>query len=153
LDVVLWLHGFYVADYKKHLFGPSTDGRKANLRESADAAGKDVVLVAPWLGDAERDAAGNVTGDYGSLNRFDMDDPRKGLEAYLDEVLGLLAQHQGVSKLEIGRLILAGHSAGGRRMQIATRALGSYLGKLTECWGFDCMYTAGGDYGCWADGL
>jgi hypothetical protein len=153
LDVILWFHGFYVADYTKHLFGPSTDGRKANLRESVDAAGKDVVLIAPWLGLGDHDKAGNAVGDYGSLKRFDMDDPKKGLVQYLDEVLGLLAQQQGVAKLEIGRLILAGHSGGGRRMQIATGTLGSYLGKLIECWGFDCMYSTGRDYGCWADGL
>ena len=32
--------------------------------------------------------------------------------------------------------------------------LGGVLGpKLKECWGFDCIYAPGGDYGCWADSL
>ena len=45
LDVVLWLHGFYVKDHK-FLFR----GDPARIREQVRDSGKDVVLIAPFLG-------------------------------------------------------------------------------------------------------
>ncbi|MET4219381.1 hypothetical protein ACVWWG_006221 [Bradyrhizobium sp. LB7.2] len=45
LDIVIWLHGFYVKDHE-FLF----HNNPARLREQVRGSGKDVVLVAPFLG-------------------------------------------------------------------------------------------------------
>src|SRR4051794_32514858 len=57
LNVIVWLHGLWVKTFYKHIFGPDeTDQPKKTmrawnkLRESVDASGKDVVIVAPFLG-------------------------------------------------------------------------------------------------------
>src|SRR5205085_703842 len=43
---------------------------------------------------------------------------------------------------------------GGNKMRELTDGLGDVLGpKLRECWGFDCVYASGHEYGCWADTL
>src|SRR5207237_7866772 len=57
------------------------------------------------------------------------------------------------ASLNIKTLVLACHSGGGDLMRQATGTLGSLLPQLKECWGYDCMYANGHDYGCWADGL
>src|SRR5262245_27724461 len=59
LNVVLFLHGFYVSSHRQ-LF----QGDRTKLREQVLAAGKDVVLVAPFLGTGNMDAKGKYYGDY-----------------------------------------------------------------------------------------
>jgi hypothetical protein len=159
LNVILWLHGFYVSDYRKHILCPDeTDGPEnkndphANmLRESVDDSKQDVVLIAPWVGHA---VYGNP-GNYGLGNLAG----KNGLQRYLDEILGLLAVYLGMDKTKLSsqnieRLAIACHSGGGNLMRQLTPGLGDVLGpKLKECWGFDCFYASGHDYGCWADSL
>src|SRR5262249_25391363 len=53
LTVILWLHGQHVGNYRTNLFGPDTNGGVTNLRDSIDAAAKDVVLIVPFLGHSE----------------------------------------------------------------------------------------------------
>ncbi len=150
LNVLLWLHGFYVTDHR-NIFSPSKD-KDPMLRESVDRAchdaGKDVILVAPFMGHRYmvlgEDAKYHATGDQLGL--------KLGVQAYLEDILEQLGQElYSGAKLSVKNLILAGHSAGGGLMQAATRTMDAkFLEKLKECWGFDCFYQ---DYGCWADGL
>ena len=150
LNVILWMHGFYVTDHK-NIFSPAKD-MDPMLRESVSKAcedsGKDVVLIAPYLGHRwmvpGKDGKYHATGDDLGL--------KIGVQPYLDDILDQIANelYPG-SKLSLKNLIIAGHSAGGGLMQDATKTMDQkYLEKLKECWGFDCMYQ---DYGCWADGL
>lgn len=168
LNVILWLHGFYVKDYKKNLFGPDTTDDPSSkvrhmtkLRESVDKSQKNVVLVAPFLGFKHRKKDPTPTDPnhmktVGTLALGKLSKNKGGIQPYLDQVLGLVGQSQGIGALgskNVERLVIACHSGGGDLMRDATGALGTYLPKLKECWGFDCMYADGNAYGCWADGL
>ena len=44
VNVILWLHGFFVTDFRKNIFGPDDGPSHGNnkLRESVDNSGKDV---------------------------------------------------------------------------------------------------------------
>ena len=153
LNVILWLHGWYVKDYRKNIFGPDTASGNNQLRESVDNSGQDVVLIAPWCN--YQDAKS------GSLGLGDLAKGQSGVQNYLDKILGLLPQQQqsgtsatALKSSDVERFVLACHSGGGTLMREITRVLGPDLGpKLTECWGFDCMYESGNEYACWADSL
>jgi hypothetical protein len=150
LNILLWLHGFYVTDHK-NIFSPSKD-LDPKLRESVSKAcedsGKDVVLIAPFMGHRWMvkgdDGLAHSTGDALGLKR--------GVQPYLEDIVDQIAQelYPGF-KLVIKNLIVAGHSAGGGLMQAVTKTMDEkFLANLKECWGFDCMYQ---EYGCWADSL
>ena len=131
LDVVVWLHGLYVTNARTLLTADSAEVRKTIL-----ASGKDVVLIAPFIGSTDGYyslANGLSGGGFG--------------QSYLDQVLeGLARYHQRCSgaqatpALRIRKLILAGHSAGGWSMRQLVQSLGRYASQLSECWGFDCLY-------------
>lgn len=134
-DVVIWLHGFYVKDHE-FLFHVDP----ARLREQVRDSGKDIVLIAPFLG--YEYALGD--GFAGNYNVKDLAAPNWG-ERYLEEILGALAKFLGgsstsIPQLQIGKLILACHSGGGNAMRHLVGTLGRYQPKLTACWGFDCLY-------------
>ncbi|WP_247767738.1 hypothetical protein [Bradyrhizobium sp. 172] len=80
-DVVIWLHGFYV---KNHEFLFQND--PARLREQVRDSGKDVVLIAPFLG--YEYAVGNTFA--GNYSVSDLATANWG-ERYLEEILGALA--------------------------------------------------------------
>ncbi|MEY9702513.1 hypothetical protein ABIF50_004965 [Bradyrhizobium diazoefficiens] len=112
------------------------------LREQVRDSGKDVVLIAPFLG-YEYAVGDTFAGNY---NVSDLATASWG-ERYLEEVLGALARFLGLSstsipQLQIGKLIIACHSGGGNGMRNLVGNLGKYQGKLTACWGFDCLYGA-----------
>ena len=129
LNVILWLHGYYVKSVRNLLSPRSV--YETTLRQSVLAAKKDVVLIAPWLG--YRDLSGGSIG-LGKLGQG------RGCQSYLEEVLAALGDFQGVRNLRINTLIIAGHSAGGLMMRDAVGALGDLKANLKECWGFDCIY-------------
>lgn len=127
LNVILWLHGFYVRG-SQFLFKSDP----SSLRETILKSGKDVVLVAPWLGDKEtRDDGVDLSDDVGGA---------KWAEGYLDDVLKALAPFHTSSSLKISKLVIACHSGGGKVMRKLVETLGSHQSELQECWGFDCLY-------------
>jgi hypothetical protein len=134
---VIWLHGFYVRDHE-FLFRNDP----ARLREQVRDSGKDVVLIAPFLGYEYTDGD-SFAGNY---NVKDLAAPKWG-ERYLEEILGALANFLGASstsipQLQVGKLIIACHSGGGNAMRNLVGSLGKYQSNLTACWGFDCLYGA-----------
>jgi hypothetical protein len=137
VNVVLWLHGFYVHD-ARDLMHPENSDMDMKVRESVLASKKDVVFVAPWLGHKSSSTSGEL--GLGPLGQGD------GGQAYLEAVLDGLARFQrtlsgGASaSLQLGALAIAGHSAGGAQMREATKHLGKFKENLKECWGFDCFY-------------
>ena len=136
LNVVLWLHGFYVKNHKFLFFNDA-----ARVREQVLRSGKDVVLVAPFLGDEEVDKEGNFYGDYSVK---DLGGGKWG-ERYLDGVLEALAKSQKPPfppAFDVKNLVIACHSGGGAGMRKLVGTLGKYRSKLQECWGFDCLYGA-----------
>lgn len=132
LDVVLWLHGWYVKDHKQ-LFHSD----EARVRQQVVSSNKDAVLIAPFLGqkfkpdDTDYDLSDLKTAKWG--------------EHYLNEVLVALARFQNPSSppaLDIKNLAIGCHSGGGVGMRNLIGTLGKYQPKLKECWGFDCLYGA-----------
>jgi hypothetical protein len=137
INVVLWLHGFYVEDHK-FLF----HNDPVRIREQVRDSNKDVVLISPWLG-YEFATRHSFAGNYSVR---DLATPKWG-ERYLNEVLGAISDLQaGGSRsappLELGNLVIACHSAGGAAMRNLVGSLGKYESKLRACWGFDCLYGA-----------
>lgn len=141
LNVAIWLHGFEVTGVKD-LF----TGNQSKIRDSVSKSGRDVILIAPFLGRVHAtgtDANGNTIWD-GHLDSKTLAGTNGG-ELYIDEALLALAKfwNPGVANPPIPRvknLVLACHSGGGVPMRAAVQGLGKYLGSLRECWAFDCLY-------------
>jgi hypothetical protein len=142
VDVLLWLHGWYVPTIEQ-LF----NGDRAQVRQQVLSSSKSVVLVAPHLGNGHAGGSsysvGDLKGHWGEL--------------YLNQVLGALApgldprlQRRGSSLLNVnsgpglrlGQLVIACHSGGGEGMRYLVDSLGRYKRNLVACWGFDCLYGA-----------
>ena len=138
VDVVIYLHGFYVGSIQD-LF----NNDRVKPREQVLASGKNVVLVAPYLGDGEQPDGGtystkDLTGNWGEL--------------YINDVLNALVppklpepdlmhpQVGFIPQLRVNKLVIACHSAGGSAMRKLVNTLGRYKHNLVECWGFDCLY-------------
>ena len=100
------------------------------LREAVNQSARNVVLVAPTLGAASQ--AGKLTQPG-------------GLDWYLDQVTAALARRgpfqQANITPQVGNIILACHSAGGRVMRPLAVRSNRYSSKIRECWGFDCLYS------------
>jgi hypothetical protein len=128
LDVVIWLHGFYVADHMS-LFHSDP----ARIREQFRNSGKDVALIAPWLG-YEHSVNGKFVGNY---SVSDLATARWG-ERYLNQILAAISDPPP----QVGKLVLACHSGGGNAMRNLVGTLGKYEMNLSACWGFDCLYGA-----------
>ncbi len=133
LDVVLWLHGYYVRDLR-FLF----HGDRAQVVEQVEASGKGVVLIAPFLGHTYR-KDGKAVGSFSASGLGG-----KGWgERYLDEVLQALSasdKRGPDATFQVRNLVLACHSAGGAGMRALVDTLGRYRARLRQCWGFDCLY-------------
>jgi hypothetical protein len=135
LNIVLWLHGFYVKD-RKFLFRDDP----AQLRQQVISSSKDVTLIAPFLGyEYVEDKV--YKGDYSTK---DLGDPSWG-ERYLNEVLAGIARFRSPTtatppSMTIKSLAIACHSGGGKGMRSLVGTLGQHKAKLKECWGFDCLY-------------
>jgi hypothetical protein len=131
LDVVLWLHGWYVTSHKQ-LFHSD----EARVRQQVLNSSKDVVLIAPFLGKRF------TKEDPGTYDVSDLKKAKWG-ERYLSEILTALARFQNPNsppKLDIKNLAIACHSGGGAGMRNLVGTLGKFQPKLKECWGFDCLY-------------
>jgi len=128
VNVLLWLHGWYVTSIEQLL-----DSDRAQVREQVLNSDKNVILVAPWLGHGHGSGTfhvGMLKGGWG--------------ESYLHQVLGVLALDLGAGPgLRLGKLAIGCHSAGGAAMRNLVGSLGPYRWNLRECCGFDCLY--GGD--------
>jgi hypothetical protein len=108
---------------------------RSAVREPVLSSSKNLVLVAPYWGH----------GGIGKKSTFTVRDVKGNWgERFLNQVLAALAVLRGSGQsFGIGKLILACHSAGGQGMRAIVGTLGGFKGKLTECWGFDCLYTTG----------
>ena len=98
------------------------------LREGLNESGKNAILVVPTLGPAS---------EAGKLTRTG------GFDWYLEQILRAL-QQRGVlpagQRAEIGNIVLACHSAGGKVLRALALMNHQSSPKIRECWGFDCLY-------------
>jgi hypothetical protein len=137
IDVILYFHGFKQGEYLKvKTIDYYWSGRFQNitLREDVNASGKQVVLIAPMLGDKP-----------GSVQTADMGVFRNpgGGDTFLDEVRRWICkyvpQYKGVMPA-VRNVILAGHSGAGVILDIQARSMKA---NLCEVWGFDSLYGQG----------
>lgn len=141
VNVVLYLHGWFVTDIKQLFKSDPAAIRKQLLASSANT-----ILVAPWLGNGHKGggtySVSGLTGSWG--------------ETYLGQVISALAAWRGPTAddinrmrdqlhtptpwVRLGKLAIACHSGGGEAMRYLVGSLGRYKINLKECWGFDCLY-------------
>ena len=145
LNVVIWLHGFFVRDHK-FLFRSDP----ARIREQVRDSNRNVALIAPHLG-FEFSVTDKLTGKEtlaGNYSVKDLAKPNWG-ERYLNEVLAAISHFQvpdlkSPPQLQIDKLVIASHSGGGNAMRNLVGSLGKYQSNLKACWGFDCLYDGSG---------
>ena len=134
VEVLLYLHGM-TRDYPGPgaLINAYWDGKRFEffaLREEVEASGRNLVFVAPSLGDNP-----NITSSLAEPGGFD---------AYLKRVIsGLnerLAQDHKRGIGDVRRIVLAAHSAGGNPMLKIALGKDQYTARIAECWCFDGMY-------------
>lgn len=143
-DIVLYLHGMtgtfpgpnaMIDKYWTVTKLPAYDFR---IREDVNASGKNVILVAPSLG--------NSPNAY----RNHLSNRDNGLDAYMQQVINGINHHVCRAKLNapalaLNRIIIAAHSAGGSQMRnIVTSRNPIFGSRIRECWGLDSLY--GGVY-------
>jgi hypothetical protein len=140
-NVLLYLHGHKERNYQRsirEIWNPQ-QGRKAMLREAVERSGRNVVMIAPTLGNLSQ--AGWLT-QAGGLDRF------------LSEVLPRISSTIGLPQSpSLSQLVLACHSGGGAPMLTLANGSSASTRMIRECWGFDSMYNRGSDrsWGVWAD--
>lgn len=139
--VLLYLHGHKGNNYQRSIrdiWNPQ-QGRKAMLREALERSGRNIVMIAPTLGN--RSQAGWLT-QAGGLDRF--------LQVVLPQISSRLRLPQSPS---LNQIVLACHSGGGSPMLSLAHGSSASTRHIRECWGFDSMYNQGSDrsWGAWAD--
>lgn len=147
-DVILYLHGHKWPKERKLSIDQYWDPRRFPFRayrEGVAASGRNVILVAPTLGD--RSEAGRLVA-------------AGGLDAYLAQVLAAIAAYgprRGGAAPTLGSLVLGCHSGGGLPMRRLAGGGSAAAGRIREAWGFDCTYnhrhgaSFPGDDTFWAD--
>lgn len=145
-DLVVYLHGnksWYPGKGKD--IQQYWDGSKHPffaLREEVNLSSRNVVFVAPSLGDDPQSETG-----HGSLVRK--------FDEYIDNVLAAFNSHylnKGIENpVQLNSIVLAAHSAGGRPMRLIVNSQTSrYATQINECWGFDSLYGGVNEWAKWA---
>jgi hypothetical protein len=119
-------------------------GYDFRLREEVEKSGKNIVLVAPSLGNSPNAYKNTLSNTPG------------GLDFYLGKVMQSINEYVcqrrfKVANINFSKLILAAHSAGGsqmRRMVIHSNPV--FGNKLSACWGFDSLYGGVSRWLAWA---
>lgn len=158
LNVLLYFHGWYVGSQHALI---NTD--KSRLCEQVINSGRDVVLVAPWLGSKSAKGDGqafhtDLFGQAGYGERF--------LKAILDALGAAISASAAPRKIRdvdaisgagpivgpfrIKNSVIACHSGGGVAMRNVVQTLGQFESSLRECIGLDCLYDDG-DAKFWFD--
>jgi hypothetical protein len=142
-DIIIYLHGHKIshpgaaASVKQYL--NYSKQPYFNFAEAINNSGKNVIFVAPTLGPRSQ---------YGNLV--------KNFDDFIEQVLAAINQYvlidRGLKgKLKMGRIIIAGHSGGGKGMLAIAYSNQIYAKQVNEFWGFDSLYQGGGEKkGGWA---
>ena len=130
VDLIIYLHGIKTSpELTVERYWNSKYNKHFSLREGLNASQKSAVLVAPTLGPRSQWQTGWLTKPG-------------GLDKYVENVLAALVRYGPYknSKPQIGNIILACHSGGGRPMRELALAKNNCSQNIKECWGFDCTY-------------
>jgi len=135
-NVILYFHGHKQGDFKT--INQYWAGKLHNirLRHDVNESGKQVVLIAPTMGESPGSA---LNADMGIFR-----DPG-GADGFLAEVARWIRKYvpqyiaKGVTP-GIGNIVLAGHSGAGAILSQQAKTMKSHI---CEVWGFDSMYAQG----------
>jgi Thioredoxin len=126
VDLLVFLHGNKVRDHKPHFSIDSFWSFPTfRLREEVNKSQKNVILVAPTLGQFNEPGSLVCSG---------------GFDRFLDHVLVSLKQfgpYVGKNKPTIGNIILACHSGSGWVMRSIAMGTDIAATKIQECWAFE----------------
>lgn len=135
IDLILFFHGWKIEypgietsieDYlnfsKEKFF---------QLREAITESARNYILVAPTLG--PQSGSGNLTNP-GTFDEF-MEQIRSAIETYINK-----RKNHYAGLLNVNRLILAAHSAGGSVMRKIANLHDNWAQRINELWGFDSWY-------------
>jgi hypothetical protein len=158
LNVLLYFHGWYVGSQEDLI-----NNDKSRLCEQVINSGRDVVLVAPFLGSkwAKGDGKALHTDRFGQAGYGE-----RFLKAILDALGAAISASAApkrvpgvdaisgagpiVGPFQIKNLVIACHSGGGVAMRNVVQTLGQFESSLRECIGLDCLYESG-DAKFWFD--
>jgi hypothetical protein len=133
IDAIVYLHGHhrggsYPTDLNIFDYWDASRYPHFRLRQVLQATGQPFVLVAPTLG--PRSQAGWLT-EAGGFDRY--------MQRVRQE---LISGNYGVlPNATWGRIILACHSGGGSPMRKIATGTDALAANITQCWGFDCLYS------------
>lgn len=154
IDVVVYLHGNIIeacgtvpdAFLKRGIeYYWSTPFFKC-LHEELEASNKNAILIAPTLSTSFGSSSPSWAPRYGDL------DKDKALDNLIYNTFTMLADRNAIPRTaSVGRIILAGHSAGGMPMKRILEATNSLRHHIVECWGFECLYFGTDTWVEWLD--
>jgi hypothetical protein len=143
-DIILYLHGMTgtfpgpTAMIDKYWTVTKLPAYDFRIREDVNASGKNAVLVAPSLGNSPNAYRNHLSNREGGLDTY-MLQVIEGINHYVCR-----SKFNG-SQINLNRIIIAAHSAGGSQMRnIVTSRNPVFGNRVRECWGLDSLY--GGVY-------
>jgi len=134
INVIVYFHGHKLGEFKTINQYWSGNIHNIRLREDVNASGKNVVLIAPTMG--EKPGSG-LNADMGIFRNAGAGDE------FLAEVarwIGKYVPQFNKTTPEIGKIVLAGHSGAGGILSQQAKTMKS---QVSEVWGFDSMYGQG----------
>jgi len=139
INVLLYFHGHKLGEFKtiNQYWNGNLHGIR--LREDVNAAGKNVVLIAPTMGENPGSSLNPAMGIFRQPG---------GGDDFLAEVarwIGKYVPQYNKAAPGIGNVVLAGHSGAGGILSQQAKTMTS---RVCEVWGFDSMYGEG-----WVDKL
>lgn len=147
LDLVVYFHGHIIPACRTDPASFLKDGMAYYwgtpyfrcLRSEVEKSGRALVLVAPTLAPifGRRDSGNAVMGNFQDAGQLDR---------LVDEAMEDLRSSGAITRsARVARIVLAGHSAGGKPMQAILGASNRVGSLVQQCWGFECLYfgTAG----------
>jgi hypothetical protein len=159
-DIILYFHGLIIPACSGDKKAYEKIGMKSYLENNkffenicpdiAQSKRNVIFIAATWLTKLKK---GKYV--YEGRSKYRNNVRSQDFDDFVKSCLGVIKglNIEGVasaSEIEIGNIILAGHSAGGAPMQgvisgVDTKIDQGYLSKVKECWGFDSQYSASTD--------
>jgi hypothetical protein len=134
VDLIVYLGGTdFTGTLQEYWSSKST----YKVRESVNDSQRNFLLVAPTVS-----VQGKPKHKFTTVGEL-ADNPK----SYLEQVICGISQEDPYQKgwkannPSVGKIVVAGHSGGGYDLPKLVSAInGSKVGRLCECWGFDCLY-------------
>jgi hypothetical protein len=165
VDIILYFHGLIIPVcsgnskiYNKLGMKSYLENNKyfENLCPKVSASGKNGIFIAvTWMMKLKKGKY-EYEGRRGHRNSVNGGEFNGLVDSCIDAINRLAIFATPASRIDVGNIILAGHSAGGAPMQriindVDGKTGQRYLSKIKECWGFDSQYSSA--IGTWENWL